>query len=129
MRHQRRDVVQGDLVHQIRRVVVRHLVEIYKDLNLVDVNLVHLVQEQIGRGVLFRVDQFFDQVAVVVQQNRDEQNLDVVQTLVHVVHLVDQPDVAVLDHRKFQMDYFQVVVDLVVVVVAAFVLQVVAVEV
>ena len=129
MRHQRRDVVQGDLVHQIRRVVVRHLVEIYKDLNLVDVNLVHLVQEQIGRGVLFRVDQFFDQVAVVVQQNRDEQNLDVVQTLDHVVHLVDQPDVAVLDHQKFQMDYFQVVVDLVVVVVAAFVLQVVAVEV
>jgi hypothetical protein len=48
--------------------------------------------------------------------------------LVHVVHLVDQPDVAVLDHRKFQMDYFPAVVVRVVVVVAS-VLQVVAVEV
>ncbi|MFN9958290.1 MAG: hypothetical protein ACK55I_34750, partial [bacterium] len=100
MRHQRRDVGQGDLVQQIRRLGVRHLVEIDKDLNLVDVNLVHLVQEQIGRGVLFRVDQFFDQVAVVVQQNRDELNRVLVLTLAGVVRQALQVLVDV-DHLKF----------------------------
>jgi len=42
-----------------------------------------------------------------VQQNLDEQILDVVQTLVRVV---DQLDAEVLDHQKFQMDYFRAVV-------------------
>jgi hypothetical protein len=113
MRHQRQDVVRGDRVHQNHLDVARHLVEIYKDRSLADVNLVHLVLEKIVRGDLHLVDQFSDQVVVVAQQNRDEPNLDVVQTLVlsvhHVVHLVVRLAVAVLDHQKFQMDYFLVV--------------------
>jgi hypothetical protein len=109
MRHQRQDVVRGDRVHQNHLDVARHLVEIYKDRSLADVNLVHLVLEKIVRGDLHLVDQFSDQVVVVAQQNRDEPNLDVVQTLVLSVPLVVQLAVAVLDHQKFRMDYFLVV--------------------
>jgi hypothetical protein len=118
MRLQRQVVVRGDRVHQNHLGVVRHLVEIYKDRNLADVNLVHLVLEKIGLAKIVlvdlrRVDQFSDQVVVVAQQNRDEPNLDVVQTLVlsvHLaVHLAVQLAVAVLDHQKFRMDYFLVV--------------------
>jgi len=107
MRRQRRDVVRDDLVRQIHLVAVRHLVAIYMGQNLADVNLVHLVQDQIVQGDLVHVDPFFDPVAVGVQQNLDEQILDVVQTLVRVV---DQLDAEVLDHQKFQMDYFRAVV-------------------
>jgi hypothetical protein len=109
MRHQRQDVVRGDRVHQNHLDVARHLVEIYKDRSLADVNLVHLVLEKIVRGDLHLVDQFSDQVVVVAQQIRDEPNLDVVQTLVLSVPLVVRLAVVVLDHQKFQMDYFLVV--------------------
>jgi hypothetical protein len=140
MRHLRQVVVRGARVHQNHLDVVRHLVEIYKDRNLADVNLVHLVLEKIvlAKIVLVdlrRVDQFSDQVAVVAQQNRDEPNLDVVQTLVLFVHqvvlLAVQLAVAVLDHQKFRMDYFLVVaVDVVrVVAVKVFVVKVFAVKV
>jgi hypothetical protein len=119
MRHLRRDAVRDDLVHRNHQDVVRHLVVICKDRNLEVVNLVHLVL------VVERLGQDVDQDVADVQQNLDELNLDAVLTLVRV----DQQVSVVLDHLKFQMDYFPDAVgqDAVVQVLKMMVLQMAAV--